>query len=248
MKVIMRGDDLGFSESVNYGIIKSIKDGLITTVGLMPNMRESSSHGANLIKDYPEICLGQHTNICLGKPISDPKEIPSLVDEKGEFLSSSVYRNSKEDFVNFEEAVLEIEAQLKKYIELIGKKPEYLEGHAIASSNFFRALENVASKHDILYIPLDIKNLKGVKVKQCDFPKVKNGNYDVKSHVREQIESTNKDEVLHLIFHPGYIDEFVMRNSSFNLLRCREVELLCSQELRDYFKEKEVEIISYRDL
>lgn len=248
MRVIMRGDDLGFSEAVNYGIIKSIKDGLITTVGLMPNMIESSIHGANLIKDYPEICLGQHTNICLGKPISDPNKIPSLVNENGEFLSSSVYRTSKEDFVNFEEVVLEIEAQLKKYIELIGKKPEYLEGHAVESKNFFKALEYVANNHNILYIPLDIKTLRGINVRQCGFPKVKNGNYDVKSHVKDQIESTRKDEVLHLIFHPGYIDEFVMTYSSFNLLRCREVQLLCSKELRNYFQEKEVEIISYRDL
>lgn len=37
----------------------------------------------------------------------------------------------------FEEALIEIEAQYDKFIELFGKKPDYFEGHAIASDNFF---------------------------------------------------------------------------------------------------------------
>ena len=172
MKVIMRADDLGFCEAVNYGIIKSIKDGLITTVGLMPNMGSSSKHGAELMQSYPRICLGQHTNICLGVPVSDPKLVPSLVDENGEFLTSKVYRNSKEDFINYNEVKLEVEAQLNKFIELTGKKPYYLEGHAIMSKKFFKALEEVAKKHDILYIPIHVSSIRGTYIKQCNFPKV----------------------------------------------------------------------------
>ena len=43
MKLIMRADDLGFSDGVNCGILKSVKDGLITSVGLMPNMQEAKN-------------------------------------------------------------------------------------------------------------------------------------------------------------------------------------------------------------
>ena len=32
MKLIMRADDLGFSEGVNYGIYKSVVDGVSTSV------------------------------------------------------------------------------------------------------------------------------------------------------------------------------------------------------------------------
>lgn len=41
MKLIMRADDLGISEGVNCGIYKAIKDGVITSVGLMPNMEHA---------------------------------------------------------------------------------------------------------------------------------------------------------------------------------------------------------------
>ena len=38
MKLIMRADDLGFSEAVNLGIYKAVKEGVITSVGMMTNM------------------------------------------------------------------------------------------------------------------------------------------------------------------------------------------------------------------
>ena len=47
MKLIMRADDLGFSEAVNLGIYKAVKEGVITSVGMMTNM-EHANHGMNL--------------------------------------------------------------------------------------------------------------------------------------------------------------------------------------------------------
>ena len=37
-QLLIRADDLGFSEATNYGIYKTVKDGIIRSVGLMPNM------------------------------------------------------------------------------------------------------------------------------------------------------------------------------------------------------------------
>ena len=73
MKVIIRADDLGFSEGVNYGIQKACRDGLVSNVGLMTNM-PSARHGYQLVKDM-NIALGQHTNICVGRPLTDPRLI-----------------------------------------------------------------------------------------------------------------------------------------------------------------------------
>lgn len=97
MKVIMRADDLGFSEGVNLGIYKAIKDGLISSTAMMTNMPDAKN-GYELVKDL-DIALGQHTNICVGKPICDPKTIPSLVQENGEFCSSREFRKRTVDTV-----------------------------------------------------------------------------------------------------------------------------------------------------
>lgn len=74
MKVIFRADDLGMSEGINYGIAKAISCGPIKSVGLMPNM-PAASHGFDLVA-ASGVSVGQHTNICLGKPVSDPRPFP----------------------------------------------------------------------------------------------------------------------------------------------------------------------------
>jgi chitin disaccharide deacetylase len=137
-KLLVRADDLGYSEGINYGIAKSVKEGIIGSVGVMKNM-PIVVHGLKLLEDT-DVCFGQHTNICLGKPITDPFLIPSITNENGEFKLSKEYRQAKEDFVVLDEVILKIEAQYKRFVELVGKPPRYFEGHAVASANFFNAL------------------------------------------------------------------------------------------------------------
>ena len=40
-KIIFRADDLGYSEGVNLGIAKTVKKGLVRTVGLIVNLEHS---------------------------------------------------------------------------------------------------------------------------------------------------------------------------------------------------------------
>ena len=75
MKIIFRADDLGFSEAVNYGIRKAIVDGVITCTGLMPNMPYAAA-GYALVKDTG-VEVGQHTNICVGRPLTDSARVPA---------------------------------------------------------------------------------------------------------------------------------------------------------------------------
>ena len=82
-RLLLRADDLGYSEAVNYGIAKTVREGLIRSVGLMPTM-PAARHGLALLEGM-DICLGQHTDICIGRPAADPALIPSLVDETGMF-------------------------------------------------------------------------------------------------------------------------------------------------------------------
>ena len=95
-KLLVRADDLGYCEAVNYGIARAVKDGIVRSVGVMPNM-EWAEHGVRLL-DGTDVTFTVHANICQGKPITDPKLIPSLVDGD-EFKDKSLYRESKEDFV-----------------------------------------------------------------------------------------------------------------------------------------------------
>ena len=48
----------------------------------------------------------------------------NITNENGEFKSSREYRSAKEDFVNLDEVIIEIEAQYHQFIKLTGRKPQ----------------------------------------------------------------------------------------------------------------------------
>lgn len=76
------------------------------------------------------VAIRQRTNICIGRPCADPSLVPSLFGSDDCFKSSKVYRQSFKqgvDFVNFNEAVIEIKAQYARFKELVGAEPDYFE-------------------------------------------------------------------------------------------------------------------------
>ncbi len=247
-KLIMRADDLGYSEGVNYGIAKSVKEGIIGSVGVMVNM-PSTLHGLNLLKDE-KVCYGQHTNICIGRPLTDPALIPSITDENGEFKSSKVYRSAKEDFVVLEEVILEIEAQYKRFIELVGRPPQYFEGHAVASDNFFRGLEIVAERHQLKYSGFSIDGtplkIAGQHV-HVQMESTHEGYIPFES-LKRHIEGAADNTYLMFICHPGYLDSYILKHSSLTLPRPMEVEMLCDSKTKVWLDHQGVELITYDNL
>ena len=247
-KILVRADDLGYSEGVNYGIYKSVKDGIIKSVGIMTNMPDIQ-HGLDLLKGI-DVCYGLHTNICVGKPLTDPKLIPSITNEKGEFKSSKEYRNSKEDFVVLEEVILEIAAQYQRFVQLTGDKPHYFEGHAVASANFFKGLAIVAQKHNCDFLPLSFngpaKFRNSLLYTSMDSMRP---NYDPFESLKKAALTEYEDGGISMfIAHPGYLDAYIMRTSSLLEPRVHEVEMACSQKTKDWLKENNIEVITYDDL
>ncbi len=246
-RLILRADDLGFSEGINYGIEKSVREGLIRSVGLMPNM-PAAAHGVQLLRDLP-VCLGQHTNICVGRPLTDPGLIPSITQENGEFKSSREYRSAKEDFVVLEEVVLEIEAQYERFRELTGREPAYFEGHAVASANFYKGLQIVAERHGLRYLafrmdgPTPFGNAQLYMHMESMLP-----DYDPMRSVRNMVFHEGPGEADVFVCHPGYLDAYIMRVSSLLGPRPLEVEMAVSEELRGYVAEEGIELLTFDDV
>lgn len=248
-RFLLRADDLGYSEAVNYGIEKSVKHGIIRNVGIMPNM-PASLHGIHLLKDC-DIAFGQHTNISVGKPLSDPTKIPSLVNPDGSFKSSSQYKASGKDIVIQKEAEIEIEAQYKQFVQLTKREPDYFEGHAVFSPTFFQALETVAKRHNLKYsgFSFDGKPITiGTHLVQSTFIQSMSDQYDPKRELIEQMDVALEDYVYLCVFHPGYLDDFLLNNSSLTINRTKEVEMLCDSSILDFMKERDIQNVDYREL
>ena len=247
-KLLVRADDLGYSEAFNYGLARAVKSGIVRCVGVMPNM-EWAEHGVRLL-DGTDVIFTVHANICQGKPLTDPKLIPSLVDENGIFKDKNLYREAKEDFVVLEEVVMEVEAQYLRLVELTGKKPYMIEAHAVPSNNFNRALGIVAEKYGVESMKFEPG--RGPKIGNAVFKfSMDSGNPDYdpfESLKKAALQPMAEDEACLMVLHPGFVDEYVLTTSYITTQRAMEVAMATNPEVPKWCAENGVQLITYADL
>lgn len=246
MKLIIRVDDFGFSEAVNYGVIKSYESGLVRNIGLMSNM-PYAEHAYHLIKDKEDVFLGLHVNLILGDPCAEKALIPSLLDENGKFISSKIRRLEAQqqlDYFNYDEVVIEVKAQIQRFIDICGKYPDYIDAHAVCTPNSERAISDAATAYGI--------NIQGHrsdnpwKVIQTDYT---NSDFYEKNlpfvdFFKNHLQYS--DGINLVVFHPGFIDYDVIINSSLTINRCKDVALLCDEEVKQYIKDN-VELLNFKE-
>ena len=229
-KILVRADDLGYSEAFNYGLARAVKSGIVRSVGVMPNM-EWAQHGVDLLKDT-DVTFTVHANICQGRPITNPSLVPSLVDENGIFKDKRLYREAKEDFVVLEEVVREVEA------------------HAVPSANFNKALAIVGQKYGLTLMGFDPSRGPKLGNHVMKFS-MDSGNADYnpfESFKKAALQPMADDECAMMVLHPGYVDEYVLTTSYITTQRALEVAFAINPEVPKWCEENGVKLMTYADL
>lgn len=127
-KLIITADDYGMCDSVNRAIEACAAAGVVLSTNVMPNMA-CAEEAARFREKYPNVSVGIHYNFTVGKPITPVSKVPSLVDEKGVFLSYKKIREKcKAKTYNFDEIKIEMKAQYERYISICGQ-PDYWNTH-----------------------------------------------------------------------------------------------------------------------
>jgi predicted glycoside hydrolase/deacetylase ChbG (UPF0249 family) len=254
-QLLIRADDIGYSYAVNLGIARAVNEGLVGSAGLMPNMPEAE-RGWEWVRDSG-VAVGQHTNLCLGFPCADPSLVPSLLGQDGQFHSSREFRAAfagGREIVEYDELVIEVEAQLARFRQIVGADPDYFEAHAIQSANVARAIHDVAEAHGLREQPLCFDPAKVVRCGTTDvhmaledmLPPEK---YDPAEFVRRTVERMADGDTYVLVFHPGYLDAFILNNSSLTVNRAKEVDALIDPALCAWLEARgDVRLVTYRDL
>ena len=256
-QLLIRADDIGYSYAVNVGIARTVNEGLVRSAGLMPNMPEAA-RGWEWVKNA-DIAIGQHTNLCLGTPCADPKLIPSLLDENGQLKSSRTYRAAwaeGREFAEFDELVIEIEAQLESFRAITGKDPDYFEAHAVQSKNLFAAIHDVAERHGFKEqtIPenFDFSKKLVVGKTECTMAgpdMVPPEGYDPWAAMKDIVNGMGDGETKVVVFHPGYLDAFILDSSSLTTNRTRNVDMLIDPAMRTWLEtQPDLHLVDYRDL
>lgn len=259
MKVIVRAADYGMTDSITDGCLKAIRDGILTDVGLMTNNYHHAKRAVEEVLKYPHVSIGQDLNLVSGIPASDPKDIPSLVDENGVFITS-VYRKNNHLFdIPYDEIYHEMKAQVKCFIELVGKKPAYITGHSLATPEVNRAMKNICEEYGILFDcftqpNLQIGNRWYFKNRVID-PNDRKPSYGLDEQNQTDVESHIISGELRFDFdqydygmiatHCGYCDGELLNMSTFSVVRGREVEALCSRKVKEWIDSNHIELINY---
>ena len=264
-RLLMQSDDYGITDGVSAGIRRAIEYGLIRNTGMFVNM-PCAARAAEEIRDM-DVCLGIDINYVCGRPVSDPSQVPHLINGQGYFRSSGeVTSNNKrigidelglityfeKDPYPYEEILLETENQVKRFIELNGKLPEYIHPHSLMSENCYKAAKATADKYGIIHT-LDMMHCYRILPGTFDGTKDSTAEtqmeYDVAGNLLNRaIPLICEGETCYFICHCGYVDYDLFKNTTLTLRRVKDLAAMTDDRVKKCIEDNGVTLITYREL
>jgi predicted glycoside hydrolase/deacetylase ChbG (UPF0249 family) len=107
--LIVSADDFGLTKTINEGIVKAYKEGIVTCVNLMPT-GEAFESALKLAKVTGLNETGAHLALTQTNPLTETSKIPTLVTPNGSF-----YKDYKKFFLRFIHGLIDLD---QVYIEL----------------------------------------------------------------------------------------------------------------------------------
>ena len=262
-KLIVSADDFGFSEAYNYGAVKGYQEGIITVLSLMSNMA-AAPHGVNLAKrEVPKANLVLHTNFVQGKPVSKPEHVRSLVNEKGQFYRSYEWKGDTPSdkkctgdiVVTVEDCYQETVAQLNRFRELTGHYPNHFEGHSVINKNISAAFHQAATEFHIhCMTEPEVETEEWHPVHEIMtgnplFMEILNRGLTPEDIYEDRfgiLNSPYEYNIIHL--HPGYVDAYILDNSSLTTARCRDLQTACDPGVKQWLLDHDVELVDFSSI
>src|SRR5262245_12722841 len=127
--LIINGDDFGYSEAVNRAIIQAHGEGVLTSCSLMVNER-AAGHAVELAKSNPNLAVGLHLVLVLGRAALPHAEIPHITDPNGYFTTSPFRAGIQYYFSPAARLELrrEMRAQFERFVAT-GLRFSHVDGH-----------------------------------------------------------------------------------------------------------------------
>lgn len=256
MKLLVQSDDYGMTPAVADGIIYGITHGIVRNTGLFSNMPWSKECVEKIRPHLDEIAFGIDLNASTGSSLLGYDRVPNLCHPDGSFLTSKENRAADEtaenhDHVDHDQLYAEFDAQVQKYIELVGKVPDYIHAHAYGTETTEKVRREIAVKYDRPYTETTMKLLCGKKAPMGWYifgsPEAQLKE-DLASYLIENKAEFDMEGYGYVVSHCGYADARLFDLSSFNLCRVKDLEALTSDKVKNWVKENKIELISFKDL
>lgn len=152
-KLVIRADDVGYSEVCNIGAFETLENGVVTSADVMLDT-PGTVDALQRLRAFPWISVGWHTHFW-GSPILGGKTVPSLFDERRDGFRTDLY--TAQDVV-FDEALAECRAQMELCVKILGRAPDVGGPMAHTDAPFTQALMQVHREYGIVtdFMGLDL--------------------------------------------------------------------------------------------
>lgn len=261
-KLIVSADDFGLSEAYDLGAAKAYREGVASVLSLIVSTDEAPRAVELRNRRCPEAQLALHVNYCAGRPVSDPADIPSLVDERGLFHRSSEWvqgpmgdpKCQGSVSPTFEDLLREMRAQVCRYEELVGAPPRRVEAHSVMTEEMLRAFAEVGDELGVHNE--SIQGEESPTLRSCGECVPEGGRAAKLALVARGCtpEDWESDafgilgcpyEIAILHFHPGYVDQRVVDCSSLVLARCRDLQTLTDPRVWAWVEANGIDLVDY---
>ncbi len=252
--LIINADDFGYSKAVNLGIMESHINGVLTSTTLMANM-PGVDHAVSLLKDMPNLCVGAHLTLTCGKPMLGEK-VSTLIKENEYFFKLEDVENKvvQMDISEiYEEWKTQIRYLLNKGVNLshidshhhVHTFKEHEEIIKVLSEEFNLPVRNCNNVLENKIRFLDLCNYNPIRNMEEKYENVRIECFKV---IEEIIKKNIQYENTEAMCHPAFLDSYLLENSSFNIARIREVDILCDQLMRDLINKYEIKLCNYKNI
>lgn len=244
MKLIVNADDFGLTHGVTRGILDAMDHGIVTSTTMMVNT-PGTEEAARIVRDRPGLAAGLHINISLGLPLTD---CPSLLRD-GRFVKPVILGEASG--YSEEDLDRELRAQYRRFVSLTGRKPTHIDSHLYAHQKYpevSRAVCRLAQQEG-----LPVRDAQTGQFPRVYFQgsfKVKPGQTpaDLKKKLTLLLEEMREQPAAELMVHPGWMDDWLRENSSYNTQRAMEHQVLTDPAVIARLEEADVHLVNFQNM
>ncbi len=243
-RLIINADDYGLSTGCDQAIVDAMQVGAVTSTSVLMSERVPTVNAA-----LWQQC-GVHLRLTDGAPVLPASEIPSLVDRHGQFPRSQqgvAMRN-----VEPEEVRREWRAQIDRFMTA-GIRPTHLDSHHHVHSllNLERVYADLCVEYGCAGVPFTERQASDLRqrgVRCADYYETRWTDGDLGTLQCLLLQDFEKYETVHLMTHPGYVDDELRGKSSMVEVRAREFLILAGSQFRGWLAANGIETIGMSDL
>lgn len=271
-KMIVRADDVGYTDVCNIGTFETITNGIVTSADVMLES-PGTVDALNRLRETPWISVGWHSHFWFS-PVLPAEQVPTLLTPGTNRFRQDLLTTDEIDPAELE---AEMHAQMQRCLMILGRVPdttdisktvtvfstvkekicdEYGIAHHFATKGGRDGITPASEKwaDRKILIPAPVNAYREI---ESDSVTSQYENYDP---VKYYLEDPDKmlelpdDVIFEQSWHPGYVDYTVYKQGDhgprarfFTSVRTEDVAALTSQRLHDWVREHGIALINFRD-